>query len=65
MREINHMLIKHSVRVTQNKGVPVFVLSPFILVIKFLTCCCKEHGIYKYISTSNIALFTIKCFSKH
>ena len=65
MRKVDHVLIKHGVRVAKYKRISVLVLRLIILIVKFLASRWKKHSIYLYVAIFNKALFSVKSFAKH
>jgi len=68
MGEVDHVLIKHGIRITKNKSWVFFVIGPRIAVIYFLPSICKKHRVYYcwvFIWVRYPSVFTFKCLGKN
>ena len=65
MWEIDHVLVKHGVRVTQNEGIMLFVRRVFIFIVRFTARGCKKHSIKLYIARPYPSMLAIERLCKY
>ena len=65
MRVVIHVLVKHSVWITEYESRKRFVLSISFAIINRFTCCRKKHSINQYIIRRNRSMLTFKSFCQN